>query len=133
MFSLHLFSLLTLLITALFHPTHAIDASHHIRHARRQAGHSFIDATAIRRSPAQVEAFLEGHNTIRTTRGTKPLTWSTSFATLAEKWADACNFRHTNGVLSDKPYGENIVAATGPFPVLTAMGTFIEDAGKCFL
>jgi pathogenesis-related protein 1 len=93
-----------------------------------------MNAAAARHNfSAQIAAYLEGHNIVRASHGAKPLTWSTSLAASAEKWADDCNLRHTNGVLSDKPYGENIVAATGRFPVHTAMGTFIEDAGKCFL
>ncbi|XP_006456817.1 hypothetical protein AGABI2DRAFT_122706 [Agaricus bisporus var. bisporus H97] len=87
-----------------------------------------MDATAVRRSPAHIAAYLEGHNVVRAAHGVKPLRWSPHFANLAEQWADACNFKHTDGVLSDKPYGENIVAATGPFSVHAAMGTFIEDA-----
>ncbi|KAF9448246.1 PR-1-like protein [Macrolepiota fuliginosa MF-IS2] len=88
------------------------------------------DPTTIRRSSAQIGAFLQGHNTVRAKHNAKPLTWSVPLAEKAEQWADACNFRHTNGVLSDTPYGENIVAATGDFPISAAMATFVQDADQ---
>jgi uncharacterized protein YkwD len=88
------------------------------------------DPTAIRRSTAQISAFLREHNTVRAEYHADPLEWSVSLAQKADQWADACNFKHTNGVLSDESYGENIVAATGDFPVKAAVGTFVQDAGK---
>lgn len=90
------------------------------------------DPTAIRSSPAQISAFVNAHNQVRAQHHANPLKWSVSFARLAEQWADACNFRHTNGVLSDEPYGENIVAATGNFTVNAAVGTFFQDESAYF-
>ncbi|KAF8969420.1 CAP domain-containing protein [Flammula alnicola] len=48
----------------------------------------------------------------------------------AELWADRCQFKHTNGVLSNELYGENIVAGTGSFPIDAAVATFVADQGK---
>jgi len=58
------------------------------------------------------------------------LSWSVTLARLAEEWADACYFNHTDGVLRDEPYGENIVTATGNFPVQSAVATFIQDKNE---
>ncbi|KAJ3561574.1 hypothetical protein NP233_g10111 [Leucocoprinus birnbaumii] len=117
MISFLLFPLLTLLAT-LLHGTNASAAP---------ATHSHPDPTSIRRSIAQRNAFLLAHNAVRVRHNAAPLTWSVSLAQMAEQWADACNFKHTNGILSDDPYGENIVAATGNFPVSAAVGTFVQD------
>jgi len=94
---------------------------------------SHIDPTLIRNSPAQRSAFLQAHNNVRTRYHAAPLLWSVFLAQLAEEWADACYFKHTNGILRDKPYGENIVAATGDFSVQSAVATFIQDKSECCL
>ena len=78
---------------------------------------------------ADIAAFLAGHNTVRAAHNAPPLTWSGELALKAAIWANVCQFRHSNGLLSNKPYGENIVAATGDFSIPAAMGTFVQDAG----
>jgi len=94
---------------------------------------SHIDPTFIRHSTAQRSAFLQAHNNVRTRHHATPLSWSVPLAQLAEEWADACHFTHTNGVLRDESYGENIVAATGYFPVQSAVATFVQDESECCL
>ncbi|KAJ7930089.1 CAP domain-containing protein [Mycena leptocephala] len=42
-------------------------------------------------------------------------------------WAETCQLKHSNGTLLDTPYGENIVAATGHFPISMAMQQFVLD------
>lgn len=132
MTSFFIFPLLTLLI-ALLQPTNAFGApspiSHiHLHHNR--GSYPIVDPTSIRHSSSQIHAFLLGHNIIRAQHNVNPLKWSTPLAEMAEQWADACNFKHTKGVLSDTPYGENIVAATGDFPVSAAVATFVKDASE---
>ncbi|KXN92299.1 Fruiting body protein SC14 [Leucoagaricus sp. SymC.cos] len=124
-------SFLTLLAT-LLHTADALaaPASNVDQGLSDRGPHSLTDPTAIRRSAAQISAFLQAHNTVRAKHHARPLTWSVSLAQMADQWADACNFKHTNGILSDTPYGENIVAATGDFPVSAAVDTFIQDAGQ---
>ncbi|THV08285.1 PR-1 protein [Dendrothele bispora CBS 962.96] len=75
----------------------------------------------------QVIEYIDAHNAIRTQHGAQNLTWSWELADMAQVWADSCAFTSTGGILSDKPYGENMVAATGDFPVPTAVQTFISD------
>lgn len=133
MISFLLVPLLTLLAT-LLHPTNASAApspvSHISHHLSNRSPHPLTDPSTIRRSTAQVAAFLLAHNTVRIKHHAKHLKWSVPLAEKAEQWADACNFKHTNGVLSDEPYGENIVAATGHFPIKDAVATFVQDAGQ---
>lgn len=79
-----------------------------------------------RASITQMTSFLSSHNLERLVRGARPLTWSSSLASKAEEWANSCQFRHSDGVLIDEPYGENIVAASGRFTVESAVKTFID-------
>ncbi|KIK04705.1 hypothetical protein K443DRAFT_130699 [Laccaria amethystina LaAM-08-1] len=77
---------------------------------------------------ADITAFLAEHNTVRAAHNAPPLTWSGELALKAAIWANMCQFKHSDGLLSYKPYGENIVAATGDFSIPAAMGTFVQDA-----
>lgn len=78
---------------------------------------------------ADIAAFLAGHNIVRAAHNAPLLTWSGELALKAAIWANMCQFKHSNGLLSYNPYGENIVAATGDFSIPAAMGTFVQDAG----
>ena len=80
-------------------------------------------------SPGDIQKFLDAHNTIRSQHNAPPLTWSFSLAFRAAIWADRCNLAHSGGSLWDKPYGENIAAATGVFPIEAAVSTFVSDKG----
>jgi len=117
------------LFVALLQPVLAIRRPNPRLHFNRDP-HSLADPTTTRRSNAQIEAFLLAHNIVRRRHNAKLLTWSVPLAEKAEQWADACQFKHTNGVLSDTPYGENIVAATGNFPISAAVATFVQDADQ---
>ncbi|KAJ3507224.1 hypothetical protein NLJ89_g6429 [Agrocybe chaxingu] len=92
--------------------------------------HRHVPAIASRGSQRQIDAFLDAHNTIRASHSAPALTWSTSLAEKAELWADRCQFKHSDGRLSDTLYGENIAAATGDFTIPAAVATFISDEDK---
>jgi len=109
---LSLFSLTTLLPGARAVPNHT----------------STVHALSRRGSGAQRSAFLFAHNTIRKVYNAPDLAWSTDLATKAEQWADNCKFVRTEGILSAVPYGELHVAATGTFPITTAIQQFAQDA-----
>ncbi|KAJ8503168.1 hypothetical protein ONZ45_g11091 [Pleurotus djamor] len=81
------------------------------------------------RAPRQ-SIWLASHNAIRAEHGAAPLEWSPFLAAQAQRWANQCEFRSTNGVLSSIRYGENIVAGTGNFPIYAAVGQFIQDASS---
>ncbi|TFK43758.1 CAP domain-containing protein [Crucibulum laeve] len=98
-------------------------SAHSARYHRRAAAHSLVHSRALRLQTA----FLDAHNAVRVMHNATTLTWSTELAEKAEKWTDACQFKHTEGVLSDTPYGEIIAAATGSFPVSAAFQTFVRD------
>jgi pathogenesis-related protein 1 len=77
----------------------------------------------------QISAFLDAHNAIRAQHNAADLKWSPYLARMAGFWTDQCQFKHTNGVLSNDPYGENVAAGTGDFPIDAAVATFVSDRG----
>jgi len=81
-------------------------------------------------SQQDIDQYLYAHNHVRAAHGATSLTWSPSLAQDAQIWADQCQFRHSNGKLRDELYGENIVAATGHFPINAAMKTFSSDESQ---
>lgn len=87
-------------------------------------------ALSRRGSPAQINSFLFSHNLIRAAHNAADLTWSTEYAVKAEAWADQCQFKRTDGLLNVTPYGELHAAATGLFPISTAINQFVKDAGE---
>lgn len=91
-------------------------------HDALAARHGYLTAASIRE-------FLDAHNTVRAQHGADALSWSTDLAEMAGKWADGCVFQPTEGKLSDDPYGENIVAATGKFGIEAAVNSFTQDEG----
>jgi len=119
MFSGNLFFSLAFLFAFLsgFH-VHAYPSS-----PRHAPAHSIFS----RGTPRQIQGFLDAHNIIRSLHNATALTWSVDLAGKAETWADRCEFKHSNGILSDIPYGENIVAGTGNFPITAAVATFVQD------
>jgi len=88
------------------------------------------DFSFTRGSSEQMNGFLDAHNIVRAAHGAVPLSWSETLADLAAIWADNCEFRATEGILLQVPYGENIVAATGFFPITSAVGMFTQDAAS---
>jgi len=74
-----------------------------------------------------IASYLYYHNAIRLLHGAAPLTWDYDLAAGAQAWASACNFKHTDGVLSADPYGENLAAATGSFGIMAAVESFVGD------
>jgi len=94
------------------------------------AAPSFLHSVATRGSPTQINAFLSAHNVVRAAHNATALTWSKDYAEKAEAWADNCQLKRTDGSLSDTPYGEHHVAATGIFPISTAIGLFSQDVAQ---
>jgi len=78
-------------------------------------------------SLTDISDYLFAHNSVRILHGAAPLVWDSDLAAGAQAWASACNFAHTDGVLSDEPYGENLAAATGDFGIFAAVQSFLAD------
>ncbi|KAJ3826745.1 CAP domain-containing protein [Lentinula raphanica] len=79
-------------------------------------------------SDLDITQYLIAHNSIRAVHGASPLTWSEDLAAGAQTWANACNFQHSDGLLSQMPYGENLAAATGGnFGIDEAVESFMGD------
>jgi len=89
-----------------------------------------LHSIASRDTTRQIDAFLDAHNTIRAEHNATALQWSTTLAQNAETWADQCQFKSTNGVLSNELYGENIAAGTGDFSITAAVASFVQDQDK---
>lgn len=85
---------------------------------------------STRGTPVEISTFLFAHNSIRSAHNASDLTWSPDLAEKAELWADNCLFQRTEGLLSDAPYGELHAAATGPFPIPTAISQFTQDQAE---
>jgi hypothetical protein len=89
-----------------------------------------VHALPLPSENSQISEFLAVHNDIRTTHNASSLTWSTDFAAKAAGWAGECLLQLTGGILSDIPYGELQVAASGSFSIQDALNTFIQDECK---
>ncbi|KAJ7241938.1 CAP domain-containing protein [Mycena haematopus] len=74
-----------------------------------------------------VSHYLDGHNTVRKLHNAVDLVWNDTLADAASSWAETCQVRHSDGTLLATPYGENVVAGTGDFPIATAMKQFVLD------
>ncbi|KAJ7228346.1 PR-1-like protein [Mycena pura] len=74
-----------------------------------------------------IEAYLQAHNEVRSQHNAPALVWNETLATAALGWANTCQVKHSDGELLDTPYGENLVAATGDFPIASAIRQFTLD------
>jgi hypothetical protein len=67
---------------------------------------------------ADVQTFLDAHNTVRSHHDGVALVWNSTVAAYAQQWADKCNMVHSN-----PPYG-------GWFPLMVLL-RFTEDFPCC--
>lgn len=61
-------------------------------------------------APALYQEVLAIHNEKRAKHHAGPLTWDTTVAVAADRWASNCVFRHE----SNSPYGENLYMSSNP-------------------
>jgi uncharacterized protein YkwD len=54
-------------------------------------------------SDADVQAYLDAHNSVRAQHGAVNLVWDNTLAAAAQEWADRCVFEHSGGQLG--PFG----------------------------
>ncbi|KAJ6538508.1 PR-1-like protein [Mycena vulgaris] len=78
----------------------------------------------------EANEYLFAHNKVRLFHDAPPLVWNSTLASKAHDWAATCQVTHSDGTLLDTPYGENIVAATGNFPIDDAVAQFTLDASE---
>ncbi|KAF7341896.1 PR-1-like protein [Mycena sanguinolenta] len=81
-------------------------------------------------SDADVQAYLDGHNSVRAQHGAVNLTWNNTLATAAQTWVDGCGFVHSAGKLG--PYGENLAVGT-PFSlwnISVLIQYWVEEASQ---
>ncbi|KAF7975783.1 hypothetical protein HWV62_8601 [Athelia sp. TMB] len=64
---------------------------------------------------SDINAYLNGHNSNRTIHDASPVTWNQTMADKAQTWANNCVFEHSGGSLG--PWGENLSAGTGDYPI----------------
>jgi len=98
-----------------------VSASPSRSHHRRGVGSKYLNDKRV------ISAFLTAHNDVRAAHGAADLTWSYTLAAKADIWASDCVWAHTNGVLLDTPYGENMVAAPGHLSIQAAVDAFTQD------
>lgn len=75
--------------------------------------------------PAEISTYLFTHNVVRAAHGASPLEWSENLSSVAQTWANRCEFRHSDGEVG--PYGENLAAGAGNFPVQSAVKLFVDE------
>jgi uncharacterized protein YkwD len=63
---------------------------------------------ALAATSAEIQEWLQAHNTYRALHGVPPVTWSNTVAQSAQAWADTCPSGHSGSTL----YGENMAFAT---------------------
>ncbi|KAJ7498615.1 PR-1-like protein [Mycena latifolia] len=93
------------------------------RHAARGVPSGIFDTP-------ETDAYLWAHNKVRLVHDAPLLEWNSTLASKASDWANTCNVQHSDGTLLPTPYGENLVAATGNFPIDSAISQFTMDAYK---
>jgi uncharacterized protein YkwD len=59
---------------------------------------------------ADVQVYLQAHNSVRSQHGAADLTWSDNLAAKAQQWANGCQFKHSGGSLG--PFGGTRLAVT---------------------
>lgn len=59
---------------------------------------------------ADVQIYLQAHNSVRSQHGAADLTWSNDLAAKAQQWANGCQFKHSGGSLG--PFGGKCLAVT---------------------
>ncbi|PBL00780.1 PR-1-like protein [Armillaria gallica] len=80
-------------------------------------------------SSSDINAYLEGHNTIRAQHGAADLTWSDELAGKAQQWANGCVFKHSGGSLGS--FGENLAAGTGSgYDISSAIKSWTDEASS---
>ncbi|KAF7355608.1 SCP domain-containing protein [Mycena sanguinolenta] len=89
-------------------------------------GHAHVAKSLL--FPSDADLYLDSHNEVRVFHGAAHLVWNDTLADAASGWAQTCQISHSDGtLLNGTPYGENIVAGTGHFPIATAMNQFTLD------
>jgi len=79
-------------------------------------------------SPADQQAYLDAHNSIRSQHGAVPVTWSNAAAAKAQQWANECTNTHSGGTLG--PLGENLAAGTGSFSIAQAVKAWTDEVSE---
>ncbi|KAF8203041.1 PR-1-like protein [Pholiota molesta] len=80
-------------------------------------------------SNADIQAYLQAHNSVRAQHGASPLTWSDNLASKAQQWADNCVFKHSGGSLG--PFGENLAAGTGSsYGIAAAVKSWTDEVSQ---
>ena len=73
----------------------------------------------------EAQAYLDAHNAVRAKHGATSLSWSVDLQAAAQRWANGCKLAHSGGSLG--PFGENLGAGTGDFPIETVVDLWAED------
>ena len=81
--------------------------------------------TAVSAAPTDVQAFLDLHNKFRAPRNAGAMTWNQTLADAAQKQANTCVFKHSEGKFG--PFGENLASKSGSISPEEAMKMWGPD------
>ncbi|KAJ7060718.1 CAP domain-containing protein [Mycena amicta] len=76
-------------------------------------------------SNTDVERYLTEHNTLRAEHGAKPLVWDIASANAAQRWANHCEFQHSQGQVGS--YGENLAIGSRPYTIEEATTAWASE------
>ncbi|KAJ7205177.1 CAP domain-containing protein [Mycena pura] len=81
-------------------------------------------------SDADVQAYLDAHNSVRAQHGAVDLAWNNTLAAAAQEWANGCVFVHSGGKLG--PYGENLAAGSpvSSLPIPAAIQDWANEVSQ---
>ncbi|KAF8332052.1 CAP domain-containing protein [Cantharellus anzutake] len=72
-----------------------------------------------------IAAYLKAHNDLRNKHKAVALEWNETLADAAQTWLNKCVWEHSEGAVG--PYGENLAAGTGDFPIPAAMKLWSDE------
>ncbi|KAJ7215735.1 CAP domain-containing protein [Mycena rebaudengoi] len=85
------------------------------------------DGNGSQASDADVQAYLNAHNSVRAQHGAVNLIWNNTLGAAAQEWAAKCVLQHSQGQLG--PYGGTLPGSpASSFPIPVAIQSWANEA-----
>lgn len=89
---------------------------------------SSASSPSVTTGSSEITAYLDTHNSYRAEYNAAPLVWSADLQSLAQGYADSCQFANPGDALG--AVGTNLAAGTGTFDAAAAVTLFMSDASS---